>query len=179
MHAVIVYESMFGNTHDIADHIATGFRRAGQVTVRSVAETTPEALAEVDLLVVGGPTHVHGLTSTRSRAGAAEQAADDEELQMEANLDDPGLRDWLHDIADHPRRGAAAFDTRMDAPPGVTGRASKGIARRLRRRGFDLIVEPESFIVDKANHLLPPGSPDRAEQWGEALAAAVENVARR
>jgi hypothetical protein len=47
---------------------------------------------------------------------------------------------------------AAAFDTRVDLPVALTGRASKGIARKLRRHGATLISRPESFLVTKDNH---------------------------
>ena len=74
-----------------------------------------------------------------------------------------------------PARGApaAAFDTRAGAAPAMlTGRASKGIARGLHRRGFEQVVQPESFLVDKENHL-EPGEEQRAEGWGARLAATV------
>ena len=72
-------------------------------------------------------------------------------------------------------RRCAAFDTRIDAPAALTGRASKGIAKRLRRCGFDLVAEPESFLVDKHNHLLE-GEAERARAWGAALASATVNA---
>ena len=70
------------------------------------------------------------------------------------------------------RGAAAAFDTRIDAPAALTGRASKGIAKRLRRCGFSLVVEPESFLVDKHNRLVD-GEEERARAWGAALAATT------
>jgi len=54
----------------------------------------------------------------------------------------------------------------------LTGRASKGIDKELRQQGFAQVVEPESFLVDKDNPL-QPGEEERAEDWGERLAAAV------
>ncbi len=67
---------------------------------------------------------------------------------------------------------AAAFDTRVHASTLVTGQASKGIAKRLHRHGFDTIVEPESFFVDKHNHL-EPDEAERATAWGRTLATKV------
>jgi hypothetical protein len=40
---------------------------------------------------------------------------------------------------------ATAFDTRIDAPVALTGRASKGITRMLRHHGFTVVADPESF----------------------------------
>ena len=74
MKALIVYESMFGNTHAVAEAVAAGLRPAVQTEVRRVAEVAPEAVAEADLLVVGAPTHVHGLSRPSTRKAAAESA---------------------------------------------------------------------------------------------------------
>ncbi len=73
---------------------------------------------------------------------------------------------------------AAAFDTRIDGPATLTGRASKGIARRLRHHGLELIAGPESFLVDKHNHLLD-GEADRAQEWASKLATTVDRAESR
>ena len=70
MRAVVVYESVFGNTHVLADHIATGLAATHEVSVVPVHEATPELLDGVGLLIVGGPTHMHGMTTEKSRAMA-------------------------------------------------------------------------------------------------------------
>src|SRR5262249_32612803 len=67
---------------------------------------------------------------------------------------------------------AAAFDTRMHAPAALTGRASKGVARLLRAHGFEVIAEPESFLVTKQDRL-EPHETARAREWGTQLAASV------
>ena len=80
-----------------------------------------------------------------------------------------GLRNWFDEVEHGSERSAAAFDTRIDGVAALTGRASKGIARRLRRHHFDVIVAPESFLVDRRNHLLP-GEAQRAFGWARQLA---------
>ena len=122
--------------------------------------------------MVCGPTHVHGLSSERTRRAAAD-AADKPAcgLTLEASATGPGVREWQR-VGDGAGVAAAAFDTRIDAFPALTGRASKGIAKRLRRAGFHLMVEPESFLVDKHNHLLE-GEDERARAWGAHLAATT------
>jgi hypothetical protein len=60
MRALVVYESMYGNTHAIACAIAAGLRATHEVTLVPVSAATPELPAEADLLIVGGPTHMHG-----------------------------------------------------------------------------------------------------------------------
>jgi hypothetical protein len=170
MRALVVYESMYGNTHDIANHIAEGLLAAYAVEVLSVEEATPARVAGADLLVVGGPTHAHAMSSKMSRQAAADAAAKDPDLELDGHATGPGLRDWFDTI--EGGGAAAAFDTRIDSSPLVTGRASRGIGRRLRRRGYKLAAEPESFLVDKHNHLLD-GEADRAVEWGKALAEAT------
>jgi hypothetical protein len=172
MHAFIVYESMFGNTHAVADDIADGLRPAFEVTVVPVKEATDELIAAADLLVCGGPTHAHGLSGDVSRRAAIQMAGDEESgLAMDEDSAGPGLRDWFHGF-ENRHVGAAAFDTRYEGGAAKTGRASLGIAQRLRRHGFVLVVPPESFLVDEHNHLLP-GEAERAKNWGASLAAAA------
>jgi hypothetical protein len=168
MRAVVVYESMYGNTHDIANHVAEGLLAAYTVEVLPVEAATPERIAGADLLVVGGPTHVHTMTSKKSRAAAIDAAAKDHELELDEHATDPGLRDWFDSLVGPGK--AAAFDTRIDANPVLTGRASRGIAKRLRKHGCTLVAEPESFLVDKHNHLLD-GEAEHAVAWGKELAA--------
>lgn len=173
MRAVVVYESMFGNTHVVADHIATGLAATHEVSVVPVHDATVELLDGVDLLIVGGPTHVHGMTSERTRAAAVETAAKPgSDVVLDPDAEGEGLRDWFDDLPELSGVRAAAFDTRVGSvAPIVSGRASKGIARRLRHHGLDLVVEPESFLVDADNHLME-GEAARASAWASAVATA-------
>ena len=175
MRAMVVYESMFGNTHTVAEQIGRGLGADFDVTVLSVGDAIAHPLADVDLVVVGGPTHAHGMSRHNSRNSAVEQAERDPDLTIEPDAAGPGLRDWfktLDSVTSVTSVRAAAFDTRIDAPEILTGHASSGIAKQLRRHGFDLVVEPESFLVDRHSHLLP-GEDERATEWGEAVAAAT------
>ena len=173
MRAIVVYESMYGNTRLVAERIADGLRDGYEVTLRTVSDALDTPEPRPDLLVVAGPTHVHSLSSERTRRAAADAAGKPASgLTLEASATGPGVREWLARVGDGEGVAAAAFDTRIDAPAALTGRASKGIAKQLRRAGFDLEVEPESFLVDKHNHLLE-GEEERARAWGAALAAAT------
>lgn len=178
MRAIVVYESMFGNTHAVAQHVAAGIDTVGEATVVSVHDATAAMLAGADLVVVGGPTHVHGMSSERSRAGAVEQAEQDDDLELDPDAMREGLRDWFDGLVGDAGSGrvAAAFDTRVHASPLLTGRASKGISKRLRTHGFELLDEGESFFVDKKNHL-EPGEATRATEWGRSVAKAAAQTA--
>jgi hypothetical protein len=131
MDALVVYESMYGNTRAIAEAIAEGL---GGAELRSTREgADPSA----DLLIVGGPTHMHGLATSGSRKMAAEAVKEDGHGALEPGAtDDPGLRQWLRDLPKVDGGRAATFDTRLDRSAALTGSAARGIARRLRRRGY-------------------------------------------
>ena len=180
MRALVVYESMYGNTHTVAGYIADGLRPTFDVEVVAVGEATAERIADADLVVVGGPTHAHGMSTHATRdAAVAAAEKDGAELEVDAAAMGPGLREWFHGLGEpgaehHGLRTAhaAAFDTRFDMPPAITGRAGRGIGRRLRRHGFELADGPESFFVDKQNHLRE-GEAERAIHWGAALARTV------
>lgn len=74
MRVTVLFESDYGNTAAIADAIAEGLRPHAQVDVRPVDGSSINA----DLLVVGAPTHVHGLPSARSRKALEQEAAERE-----------------------------------------------------------------------------------------------------
>jgi hypothetical protein len=173
--AVIVYESMFGNTRHIAEAIAEGIRPARAVHLVPIREvqSLPD---DLEVLIVGGPTHVHGLSRPESRADAAKWAMNDSlELQLEPDFEGPGIREWLKEfepqVAHH-----VAFDTRVDMPRMFTGSAAAAIDRRLTKLGSRRLAEPMSFLVDRDSHL-EAGERDRARRWGaeiaESLAPAV------
>lgn len=107
MNAVVVYESMYGNTRAIGEAVADGLGGAAVVAVHEAAGRTDAA----ELLVVGGPTHMHGLATSLSRRMAAEAAKEDGHAALEPGAAEaPRLRRWLHGL---PKRDGA-FDTRSD-----------------------------------------------------------------
>jgi hypothetical protein len=169
MHAIVVYESMYGNTRHVAEAIARGVDDSGTAHVVPVSMAEAATLADFDLVVVGGPTHVHGMSRASTRQAADDAAtASAGDLVMEPDSTSEGVREWLASLS-HMTGRAAAFDTRLDAAPLLTGRASKGIAKMLRTAGFELAAQPESFLVDKDTHLLA-GEEQRARAWGASLA---------
>jgi hypothetical protein len=157
MTAIVLYESVYGNTQAIAEAIADG--------LGAPAVTTEQASADAggaDLLVVGGPTHVHGVASPRTLQAGAGQS----------ELHGPALRDWLDALPRASSARAAAFDTRLDKAQWLTGAASRGLAKRLGRHGFT-VVSTASFLVTDGEGPLVEGELERARQWGAELAAAV------
>jgi len=175
MRVLVVYESMYGNTHVVAGNIADGLRAAHEVTLVPVADATADLVAGADLLVVGAPTHMHGLSTASSRQTARKTAAKPESgLTLDPGAGGPALRDWLTGIG-RVHALAAAFDTRLTGAPVLTGRASRGVSKLLRRHGYRLITTPESFLVTRLN-TLANGEASRARGWGAALAAAASQA---
>src|SRR5437870_1438158 len=153
MDAIVVYESVYGNTRAIAEAVGEGL---GGVPVLPVQEAAKHD-GEVDLLVVGGPTHMHGLATNRSRRLGVEAAHEDGGSHVDPSATaEPGLRSWLGDLPRDAASRAAAFDTRLDKSPWLTGTAARGIARRLRRQGIDVIAT-ESFLVEDSKGPLEAG----------------------
>ncbi len=163
MRALIVYESMFGNTRNVAEAIAEGLADHATTDIVEVGTAPAQPPADVDLLVVGGPTHVMGLTRPKTRADAADKT--NEPLVSRGD----GVREWLAAL---PRAGqdrtAAAFDTRIDAR-WMPGSAAHGIAKRLRRRGYRVVSPVQSYYVDDTTGPLKGGELERARSWGRWL----------
>lgn len=175
MRAVVVYESMFGNTHAIAEAIGRGLSGGCDVVVVPVERAGPDVLAGADLVVVGGPTHAHGMSREGTRHAAVTMAAKpDAVVVLDPDAEGPGLRDWFEAVGALPH-AAAAFDTRGHAPAVFTGRASKGITRKLRHHGCAIVAEPESFFVVGKDTHLERGELARAEEWGRLVARHVPN----
>jgi hypothetical protein len=154
---------MYGNTHGVAEAIAEGLGPTAAAEVVSTELADRLDLTGLDLLVVGGPTHAHGMTRSQTRQAAVKDARSGEkELILDPSVGGPGVREWLDSLGSSSRR-AAAFDTRVDMPELLTGHASKGIGKKLKQHGFELVADPESFLVSGDSGLLP-GEPDRARQ---------------
>lgn len=169
MNAVIVYESDYGNMRAVADAVAEGLGGATVVPIHQAAGR----VAAADLLVVGVPTRIHGLATERSRQMATAAAHENGGISVDADATEtPDLRRWVYELRDRQGAHAATFDARMDKSPWFTGVASRGIARRMRRHGYDL-VGSESFLVEDSEAPLEQGELERARWWGAQLADAV------
>lgn len=173
MDAVVVYESIYGDTREVAEAVAEGL---GGVRVVPVSVARAEA-RDAELLIVGGPTHIHGLATEHSRRTGIEAAKKHPEFHVEPEAGEPpGLRAWLADLPATEGRFAAAFDTRLDKSVWMTGSASRGIAKRLREHGYE-VIGTDSFLVEAAEGPLQVGELDRARAWGAWLARSVRTFA--
>lgn len=170
MRVVVVYESIWTNTATIAETIARGLEGLGDVELVSVLDADPNIANGADLLVVGGPTHVHGMSRASTRKSAVETET------VPGASTGPGVREWLQDMPAGEGTFAAAFDTRIDKPRWLVGSASGGISRSLRGRGYRLIVPAESFVVTDGEGPLKAGEIDRADAWAGEIAQRMEEL---
>ncbi len=165
MRALVVYESMFGNTAEVARGVAAGLERHGEVDLVDVGQASETIDEGIDLVVVGGPTHAFSMTRQRTRDEAVNQGASPEHAGR-------GIREWLAGLEAGPHTGAVAtFDTKVDKMRRLPGSAAKGAARAAHGHGLDKVAPPESFYVEDTDGPLLEGELDRARAWGEQLGA--------
>ena len=160
MHTVVIYDTKFGNTEKVADAIGRGVGTQGEVTVLSTGEAvgaTGAFASKPDLLLIGGPTQQRG--PSRTLRGFVEA--------LPASL-----------------RGvpSAAFDTRYRGSTWVMGSAAAEAAKVVGKAGNELVARPESFFIARKGPMerqtLEPGEVERAEQWGQAIAAGLRQTTR-
>jgi flavodoxin I len=149
VNVLVLYDTQFGNTAQVASAIAASLRKLGAVRLASIADVQPAELDGVDLLIIGGPTEEH----------TARQP----------------LRTWLRQVPDARLENlkVATFDTHVAWPGFLPGSAARVLAKSLRRRGARLLVPPESFLLAGTKGPLKEGELERAEAWGTALAAQI------
>lgn len=158
--AVVVVESMFGNTRAVAGAIAEGLAADFDATVLDVAEARQATAAS--LVVAGGPTHAFGMSRRRTREAAIEQGAPRQQTEI-------GLREWVEQLPLATGTYAATFDTRVTRVRWLPGSAASGAARALRRKGY-LVIAAQSFFVSGTPGPLTEGELDRARRWGAEVA---------
>jgi hypothetical protein len=171
MKALVVYESLFGNTSTIARAIAEGLG----TRALSTAEATAAEIADVDLIVAGAPIHILGLPSAKTREDV--RTGGYGQPPSVPDLSHPPMREWLAALPKRRCR-SAAFETGVDAWYGH-GAATK-IARGFERVGYAAVVRPQRFNVTgrplqpTAFGVLCEGEIERARQWGVILAKLLE-----
>ncbi len=146
MKALIIYDSVYGNTEKIARAIAEAITPSGEVKVLRAGEANPSELASIDLLIVGSPTH--------------------------AGRPTPAIQDLLNKVPKLSLQGinVAAFDTRIPTKlVRVFGYAAGRIAGNLKRKGGTLIASPEGFFVTGSKGPLKEGELERAAAWAKGI----------
>jgi len=161
MKAVVVYESLWGNTAAIAKAIAEGL--GPEARALSTAEATPEALQGIDLIVGGSPLFAFRLPTDEMRENIRSKA---NTFPTPPDLSAPSMRDWLDSVPAGQGR-CAGFETRIWWSPGSSARA---IRKRLEKAGYTAIARPKGFRVTGMTGPLKAGEIERARKWGARLA---------
>lgn len=172
--ALVVYESMFGNTEHVAAALARGLQLEGLDTgLVEVGSAPAELSVDLDLLVVGAPTHAFGLSRPSTRADAVRQGAAPERAQH-------GLREWIESVRFDAARppSLAAFDTRVTKVRWIPKAAGPTAVRLAHKRGLEAPAKPVGFLVEDLQGPLVEGEVERAVAWGRRLGAeCVDRVA--
>ncbi len=177
MRALVLYESLFGASRLVADAIGTGLGESVETRVQRI-DVLPPDLTGIDCLVVGGPTHARSMTRPASRREAPRWGETrPTPLHLETSVEQPGVRELLASLPPTTLAGAA-FATRADMSQLASGTAAAGIDRRMRRRGFVMLVPPASFRVGEDGQPLRDDL-ERATRLGRTLAARLMTAARK
>ncbi|HOH89137.1 MAG TPA: flavodoxin family protein [Bacillota bacterium] len=155
MKALIVYDSVFGNTEKIAKAIGDSLADLQSTEVVKVSEAKLEQLQGTDLLIVGSPTRAFKPTKA--------------------------IVDFLIQIPSNGLKGidVAAFDTRVNTEDvnsrilngfvKIFGYAAKPIADKLQKKGGNLVIPPEGFFVKDNEGPLKEGELERAAKWAKQV----------
>ena len=170
MRALVIYESMFGNTEAVARAVADGLAEMHDVDLREVSQAPTAVIAPIDLIVVGGPTHAFSLSRPATRASAREQGGTHGNKEL-------GIREWLGQL----RRGShselvAVFDTRIAKARRLPGSAAMKAAKLTSHLGYASAGRHSFYVTDTSGPLLP-GELERARAWGTQLAVEMSDRA--
>jgi flavorubredoxin len=164
MRAVVVYESLWGNTAAIAQAIAAGIGD-GAVAL-STADADASAMEGVDLIVAGAPLLGFSLPTEQMRTSIA---ANPGPGAPEPDTSAPSMRSWIEALP-AGTAGVTSFETRIWWSPGS---AAKSIASSLSAKGYRIAAPSEKFVVTGKFGPLKDGEPDRARAWGASLATSI------
>lgn len=164
MKVMVVVESWFGNTRVVAESIGAGLAAHGaQVELLSVDDAPSVVEGNIDLLVVGAPTHNRGLSTQKTRAKAAEAS------QQTAGV---GAVDWLSSVTLPQSVRVAAFDT-STGRNWLSGSAAKAAARILSQRTRTTSIPTKTFVVRAVAGPLQSGETNEAQAWGKSLVTSA------
>jgi flavodoxin len=158
MKALVIFDSVFGNTGKIAQAIGNALDSHGDVEIVRVNDVKQEQLIGLTLLIVGSPTQ-------RFRPTGATTS-------------------FLKSIPKNGLKGVkiAAFDTRFTVSKiekirilaffvRIFGYAAKPIADRLEKKGGEMVIPPEGFYVVDTEGPLLESELERAANWVKQIIA--------
>ena len=128
MTVLLVSESYFGNTLTVAKAIAAGLVEArGQEAVTLARPSEAPIGSDVDLLLVGAPTHNFSMPKEQTRKQAAAKGA--------TGGDRVGIREWIERVTPRTNLRVVTFDTSLKTKF-TPGSASNAAFKALKKCGF-------------------------------------------
>ncbi len=159
MNALVIYDSVFGNTEQIALAIGQALGAPEKAKALRVDKATPELLSGAGLLVVGSPTRGFRPTEAVTKYLQSLPAGSLKNVKV------------------------AAFDTRIAVADvnnliltvfvRIFGYAAKPIADKLAQKGGLLALPPEGFYVKGSEGPLKDGELERAARWAKQMLGAL------
>ena len=164
MKAVVVYESLWGNTAAVARAIAEGIGPEAQAL--RTDEAAGAVVADADLVVAGAPVLGFSLPTEKMRDGIRTNPG---QPPTPPDLSHPSMRAWL-DALPRGEGGCAALESRLRlSPGGATGKIDEG----LERAGYRRVAKAKRFVVKGKYGPLRDGELEKARRWGAELAKAM------
>lgn len=172
MQALVVYESMYCNTHRVAQAVAEGLASSIELAdVVEVCHSPRHIRADVGLLVVGGPSRAFTRRSTKPTGVPPTEVRP----MRVCGID---LREWLDLVQIETPLRAAAFVTQASRRFRHAGAEVDRAHQRLTRLGASVIAPLASYYVVGKQGVLLDHQLQRAREWGEHLARAAQVPAR-
>ena len=160
MKAIVVYESLWGNTAAVARAIAEGI--GPDARALTTAEASDSAIAGADLIVAGAPVVQFRLPTEEARRQIRTRPGKGPAPDMSHS----SMRAWLEALPKGTGR-SASFETRLWwSPGGSTGAIDKG----LQAAGYRTLAKGQRFIVKGTYGPLRNGELEKARLWGTELA---------
>ena len=158
--AIVVCDSRFGNTEKIARALARGLKKqsVGADCVR-VDEVDLDKLGEYDLLAIGGPTHMIGMSEPMKNF-----------MKRLETVDIKGKIGFAFDTRNESRMNKRSWFM-------LENSAAKRIEGKMKGMKVRIVKPRESALVNGREGPLEEGMEERFERIGAELAESTQEAA--
>lgn len=150
MKALVVYESTWGQSEQVARAVAKGLGTGARAV--EVGQAVAADVDDLHLLVVGGSPHA--FSTDRSTSS-----------------DVRGIPEWLAELPEDLVVPAATFEMRVSPAWDTAQPAGRAASHELMRHHHSLVVRSSVFYLRDVRGPIVDGELERALAWGQHLAA--------